>query len=81
MALPKRNSSFTIPSVHDDTELDCRLYYPRRTEQNSPLFGRCFAIVAHPYAPLGGSFDDPVVALVGNVLLRQGFMLITFNFR
>ncbi|KIV94291.1 hypothetical protein PV10_02073 [Exophiala mesophila] len=81
MSLPKRNLCFTIPSVYDDTELDCRLYYPRRTEQNSSLFGRCFAIVAHPYAPLGGSYDDPVVALAGNILLRQGFILITFNFR
>ncbi|EXJ65270.1 hypothetical protein A1O7_01611 [Cladophialophora yegresii CBS 114405] len=81
MTLPKPNASFKIPSVHDDTELDCRLYYPRKTEKNFKAFGRSFAIVAHPYAPLGGSHDDPVVALVGSLLLQQGFVLTTFNFR
>ncbi|ETI29239.1 phosphatidylserine decarboxylase [Cladophialophora carrionii CBS 160.54] len=81
MTLPKPNASFKIPSVHDDTELDCRIYYPRKTEKNSRAFGRSFAIVAHPYAPLGGCYDDPVVALVGGVLLQQGFVLATFNFR
>ena len=81
MALPKRNFSFTIPSVHDDIELDCRLYYPRRSEQNFGLFGKAFAVFAHPYAPLGGSYDDPIVALAAGTLLRHGCILITFNFR
>ena len=81
MSLPKPNASFKIPSIHDDIELDCRIYYPRRTERNSRTFGRSFAIVAHPYAPLGGCSDDPVVALVGSVLLLHGLVLATFNFR
>lgn len=79
--LPKPNYAFNIPSIHDDLELDCRLYYPRRTEQNSDIFGKSFAIFAHPYATLGGSYDDPVVALAGGILLRYGCSLITFNFR
>ena len=81
MCLPKFNASFKIPSIHDDVELDCRIYYPRRTEQNFDVFGRGFAIVAHPYAPLGGCFDDPVVSVIGTSLLRHGFILTTFNFR
>lgn len=42
---------------------------------------RAAAIVAHPYAPLGGSFDDNIVAVVSAVLLRLGFVVCTFNFR
>ncbi len=81
MSLPRPNVSFKIPSIHDDVELDCRIYYPRSTEQNSKAFGRTFAIVAHPYAPLGGCYDDPVVAVIGTVLLQHGSVLTTFNFR
>ncbi|EXJ96140.1 hypothetical protein A1O1_01266 [Capronia coronata CBS 617.96] len=82
MSLPKANFSFIIPSIHDDLELKCRLYYPRRTEQNAAqLFGKAFAIMAHPYAPLGGSYDDPVVGMAGSVLLQNGCFLVTFNFR
>lgn len=81
MSLPKPSCSFVIPSVHDGLELDCRIYYPRRSEQNHELFGRTFAIFAHPYAPLGGCYDDPVVGLVGGILLRHSIVLVTFNFR
>lgn len=81
MALPPPRSTYTIPSLHDDLELDCRIYYPRRSEKNAAALGRTFAIMAHPYAPLGGSFDDPVLALAGSVLLKQGVVLGTFNFR
>ncbi|EXJ59371.1 uncharacterized protein A1O5_12252 [Cladophialophora psammophila CBS 110553] len=81
MTLPKAHCTFAIPSIHDDLELDCRIYYPRRTEGSSRVFGRGFAILAHPYAPLGGCYDDPVVALVGGVLLQSGYFLTTFNFR
>jgi hypothetical protein len=81
MSLPKPDCSFVIPSIHDDLELDSRIYYPRRSERNHESFGRSFAIFAHPYAPLGGSYDDPLVGIVGSVLLRQGFVLVTFNFR
>jgi hypothetical protein len=83
MTLPSPRSSFTIPSLHDDLELDCRLYFPRisTSEKEQERVGRSFAIIAHPYAPLGGSYDDPVVALAGSVLLKHGFVLGTFNFR
>ena len=81
MTLPAPRSTFTIPSLHDDLELDCRIYYPRSSEKNANTLGRIFAIIAHPYAPLGGSFDDPVLALAGSALLKQGVTLGTFNFR
>ena len=81
MALPTPNAALTIPSLHDSTEISSRVYYPGKPEDSTGLFGRGFAILAHPYAPLGGSYDDPVVALVGTTLLRNGIVLITFNFR
>ncbi|RMD39359.1 hypothetical protein DV735_g5774, partial [Chaetothyriales sp. CBS 134920] len=79
MSLPPPTTSFTIPSLHDDLELDCRIYYPRSSGPSRP--GQSYGIIAHPYAPLGGSYDDPVVARVGNVLLHNGILLGTFNFR
>jgi hypothetical protein len=79
MSLPKPSSAFTIPSVHDDLELDCRVYYPRYNDNN--LFGKAFAILAHPYATLGGCYDDPVVGITGSTLLQNGITVGTFNFR
>jgi len=37
--------------------------------------------VTHPYAPLGGSYDDPVVVSALSEILKQGFVVGTFNFR
>jgi alpha/beta superfamily hydrolase len=39
------------------------------------------AIVAHPYAPLGGSYDDAVVDMAASIILKQDFVVGTFNFR
>jgi len=39
------------------------------------------AIIAHPYAPLGGCFDEPVVMAVVEQLLDMGLIVGTFNFR
>ncbi|KAF7162062.1 hypothetical protein CNMCM6106_009096 [Aspergillus hiratsukae] len=83
MHLPTPTYSFHIPSVHDGTELDCRLYLPLELQQSDgarKLHIRG-AIIAHPYAPLGGCYDDPVVAFIGGELLRFGFVVGTFNFR
>ncbi|KAH9892158.1 Alpha/Beta hydrolase protein [Xylariomycetidae sp. FL2044] len=76
--------SFTLPSIHDDTKLDCRIYHPvclHDALSSSSRWRRHAAIVAHPYAPLGGSYDDPIVDLVGGTLLQVGFLVATFNFR
>ena len=81
MSLPLPTSAFTIPSVHDDTILNCRLYLPRKhlslTDKQPPKA----AIIAHPYAPLGGCYDDPIVGSIGGVLLKAGYVVGTFNFR
>jgi len=42
---------------------------------------RGIAILAHPYAPFGGSSSDPVLALTTSVLLSSGFIVLTFDFR
>ncbi len=83
--LPHPILSLTIPSIHDDTVLDCRLYNPPSilADLNSQTgqWRKKAAIVAHPYAPLGGCYDDPVVDIVACGLLQQGFFVGTFNFR
>ena len=78
--------SFTIPSLYDDTPLECRIYHPKRLEARlvpatQDLNSLCGAVVGHPYAPLGGSFDDGVVLAVAQCLVKQGFVVGTFNFR
>ena len=78
--LPKP-SKFTIPSIHDDTELECRLYHPLKSSHGFEQATAKGAIIAHPYAPLGGCMDDPVVQLVGEALLQEGYVLGLFNFR
>ncbi|KAK5019117.1 hypothetical protein LTR39_000581 [Cryomyces antarcticus] len=84
MGLSEPTFSFTIPSIHDDTPLDCRLYHPKPVSRDgAPSAGsgqKRGAIVAHPYAPMGGSYDDPVVGIVAGQLLKEGFVVGTFNF-
>ncbi|KAM3415547.1 hypothetical protein BST61_g9068 [Cercospora zeina] len=75
--------SFTIPSAHDDTNLECRIYHPRHLQDI--LTGNSdkprAAVIAHPYAPLGGTYDDPVVLSLVECLLRESYIIVTFNFR
>lgn len=79
--LAKPSAAFSLPSLHDDLELKCRLYFPPLQSTERPAYFSGFVLFAHPYAPLGGCFDDPVVHTVGSVLVKQGFLLGTFNFR
>ncbi|KAI0169431.1 Alpha/Beta hydrolase protein [Hypoxylon sp. FL1284] len=82
MMLPRPNLSFTLPSIHDGTKLDCRVYHPPCLAGSVPSpWQRNAAVVAHPYAPLGGCYDDPVVAVIASTLLRVGYVVATFNFR
>jgi hypothetical protein len=84
MGLPEPTLSFTIPSIHDDTTIDARVYHPANTTTDPfgrEQTGKRGAIIAHPYAPLGGSYDDPVVAIVAAQILKEGFTVCTFNFR
>lgn len=82
--LPPPALAFTIPSIHDDsTLLDCRIHHPASLASNphAPPWRKHAAIVAHPYATLGGSYDDAVVETVAATLLRQGYLVGIFNFR
>ena len=81
---PAPVSSFTIPSIYDDTPLDCRVYHPAQfTTSNSieSVWQKRGAVIAHPYPPLGGCYDDPVVLSAVAELLKHGFVVGTFNFR
>jgi hypothetical protein len=80
--------SFTIPSVHDDTALDCRIYHPEVLVEPPPhgtdlerRWRTRGIIMAHPYAPMGGSYDDRVVGFVVDESLKAGCIVGTFNFR
>ena len=75
--------SFTIPSIEDETAIDCRLFTPFRASyfaSSCPRQTR-LAAVAHPYAPLGGSQDDGIVLLMVKEFTSRGYMVLTFNFR
>jgi hypothetical protein len=80
-----RYRSFTIPSVYDDLAIHCRIYHPTclapTTVTGIVEWNKRAAIVAHPYAPLGGCYDDPVVDVVASTILKEGFIVGTFNFR
>lgn len=131
--LPPPTLAFTIPSVHDGTVLDCRIYHPPclnyapvsrgvsgrssvdalssgdvspgLSAEGSGITGghglrglsgrdgqdgmhdkhgkwrKRAVVMAHPYAPLGGSYDDAVVGVVGERLLGEGWIVGVFNFR
>ncbi|KAI0976730.1 Alpha/Beta hydrolase protein [Xylaria arbuscula] len=83
--LPLPSLTFTVPSIYDGTELDCRVYHPPSSHDPShpgvPWSGQHVAVVAHPYAPMGGCFDDPIVDITAGTLLQLGFLVATFNFR
>lgn len=81
MGLPAPSVSFSLPSLYDNLELNCRLYFPKLSSSDDHEKSKGLAIFAHPYASLGGSFDDPVVHSVGSLLVNEGFLLVTFNFR
>lgn len=71
---------FFIPSIHDGTRLSCRLYQLNGTNHQTQQTIKA-AVVAHPYASLGGNNDDPVVASVTAELVRKGYIVLTLNFR
>ncbi|KAL4743973.1 Alpha/Beta hydrolase protein [Aspergillus similis] len=75
--------SFSIPSIYDSTQLACRIYFPQQVliRNDTSQWRVRGAIVAHPYASLGGCYDDPVVSLIGGELLEAGYVVGTFNFR
>ena len=88
MLPPNPTLSFTLPSLYDDTKLDCRIYHPEcltdpsiTLDSETRSWRKQTAVVAHPYAPLGGCYDDGVVDVVSGTLLQVGYVVATFNFR
>jgi hypothetical protein len=81
--LPTPSLTFTVPSLHDGLPINCRIYHPRSlaASTDAPQWFKHVAIIAHPYAPLGGCYDDPIVDIVAGTLLHLGFLVGTFNFR
>lgn len=99
--LPDPTLTLTLPSIHDGTPLDCRIYLPpsilavatggsssfssaSSSDARLPRWRGHAAIVAHPYAPMGGSYNDPIVKMVTQTLLSSpssSFVVATFNFR
>lgn len=77
--------NFTIPSVHDDIPLDCRIYCPSHKSPTASSPEKAWwargAIIAHPYTSFGGSYDDCVVLSTVAEILQLGFVVGTFNFR
>lgn len=84
---PEPHYSFTLPSIHDDTTLDCRIYHPDvfdhspGDDERDPRWRKRGIVMAHPYAPMGGSYDDRVVGIVVDEMLKAGYIVGTFNFR
>ncbi|RMY77415.1 hypothetical protein D0863_01302 [Hortaea werneckii] len=81
--MPHPVYAFTLPSLNDDTPLACRIYHPGNLSpgtlgSQTELRG---AVIAHPYAPLGGCYDDAVVLSVTEKLVNEGYIVMTFNFR
>ena len=87
-SLPAPTLTFTLPSHGDGTLLSCRVFHPRSlTDPLDPTVKlpwsaqKRAAVLAHPYAPLGGCQDDHVIDVVGGLLLEEGFVVGTFDFR
>ncbi|KAJ5964327.1 uncharacterized protein N7479_004203 [Penicillium vulpinum] len=83
MDLPSASFSFFLPSIYDGNKLECRVYLPLALQniESATIWLNRGAIVAHPYATLGGCYDDPVVSVIGSELLQAGCVVGTFNFR
>jgi hypothetical protein len=88
MPAPQPVYSFTIPSIHDDTALDGRIYHPSKLSTSKAReagtdnqWRNKGIVMAHPYAPMGGSYEDRVVGIVVEECLALGFVVGTFNFR
>ncbi|KAK6538616.1 hypothetical protein TWF694_010194 [Orbilia ellipsospora] len=72
-----------VPTTSHDLNVEARVYHPSEFPSNYGVdrtHPRKAAVVAHPYASLGGSWDDPVVLSLVSLLIRKGWVVATFNF-
>lgn len=85
--MPREPSlTLTIPSINDGTILDCKIFHPPGLGKSAsraqiPRWRGATAVLAHPYAPLGGNYDDPIIETLTEILLKRGYLVGTFNFR
>lgn len=84
--LPTPDLNFTIPSQQDGVALECRIYHPNSvlpisTVSQNTSCRRKGSIVAHPFTSFGGNMNDPVVSLIAETCLAEGFIVGMFNFR
>ncbi|KAK6512507.1 hypothetical protein TWF481_001391 [Arthrobotrys musiformis] len=70
-----------VPS-HQTHTIEARVYHPDfpSTYGLSRHTPRKAAVLAHPYAPLSGNWDDPVVLSLVSLLTKKGWVVATFNF-
>ncbi|EWC44469.1 hypothetical protein DRE_06737 [Drechslerella stenobrocha 248] len=72
-----------VPTGSHDLNVEARIYHPAEFPADYGRDARArrkAAVVAHPYASLGGSWDDPVVLALVGVLTGRGWIVATFNF-
>ncbi|KAF3918362.1 hypothetical protein ABW21_db0208462 [Orbilia brochopaga] len=65
------------------SNVEARVYHPLEFPGSYGLrrrTARRAAVVAHPYASLGGNWDDPVVLGLVGLLIARGYVVATFNF-
>ncbi|KAF8471719.1 hypothetical protein BDZ91DRAFT_692653 [Kalaharituber pfeilii] len=74
---PLPSLALRVPSIYDKTLLETRIYVPHELQS----VVQRIAVVAHPYATLGGNFNDHVVLNTVRILLGGGWVIGTFNFR
>lgn len=77
--MAKPTHEFYMPSLYDGVRLSSRIYHPNENNLQQPTIKG--AILAHPYATLGGNNDDPVVCSTAAELVRKGYVVLTLNFR
>lgn len=87
--------SLKVPSLHDSKLLQARIYLPNELyEKGGNIHTKTIAairrvwcknkrvaVVAHPYATLGGNYNDHVVLHTVEALVKSGWAVGTFNFR
>lgn len=81
---PEARYHFTIPSIHDDVPLDCRVYIPAVVAEPpfaAPPWRKQGIVLSHPYTPMGGTYDDRVICVAVDEFLKAGYIVGTFNFR
>lgn len=74
--------SYNLPLTPNGPKLATRIYRnPTKSTSTPPPIPK-IALIAHPYGPLGGSYDDPTVLLTVQTLLAADYAVVgTFNFR